>query len=220
MNTKTTDPQAVGTAIDGVVTDPIVPALVAAYYDDPNGFAGTTFDLWKHDEDPDHFTPTDFWCVSLLNVTVGPSAGRELLGTARDEVSDLLTRLDTTATLWEADETTLGTMSVLWHRLRQLEGVDWVTANKLCARKRPDLFPIVDSVVKEHLGILGDDAWTPLGEALRDEDRRGCILRLQPKGVPTLSVLRLLDVATWMLHSQGERARRQREQATAASAPS
>jgi Family of unknown function (DUF6308) len=30
----------------------------------------------------------------------------------------------------------------------------WVTASKLCARKRPDLFPVRDRIVCEYLGLL------------------------------------------------------------------
>ena len=30
----------------------------------------------------------------------------------------------------------------------------WVTASKLCARKRPDLFPVRDNVVCTYLGLI------------------------------------------------------------------
>lgn len=88
-----------------------------------------------------------------------------------------------------------------------MKGVGWVTAHKLCARKRPKLLPVYDRVVKAALQPRRKDFWIPLRETLRASDK--IVPRLEEvkrlAQIPDeVSLLRVLDVAVWMT-SQGSR---------------
>jgi hypothetical protein len=56
-----------------------------------------------------------------------------------------------------------------WHLLEEQEGVGWVTAGKLLARKRPHLIPVWDHVVRCAFG-RPDHAWLWLDGRLREHD--------------------------------------------------
>lgn len=81
------------------------------------------------------------------------------------------------------------------------EGIGWVTAGKLLAFKRPWLIPVYDEVVRKVVGAP-TSFWRPLHEDLRADDRRLHrhlrSIRAQAGLPPTLSVLRVFDVITWM----------------------
>jgi hypothetical protein len=60
----------------------------------------------------------------------------------------MLEKIDTETDLWcPAAADALREAEAIWEKLRTLPGVDWVTAGKLLARKRPRLVPIADSVI-------------------------------------------------------------------------
>jgi hypothetical protein len=105
--------------------------------------------------------------------------------------------------LWETTTEDLGAATHLWDLLRNVDGIGRTRASKLLARKRPHTLPIVDSVISAALQLRAD-TWRPLAIALGDEHLRNDIENLRPallsKGV---SLLRLLDVATWMTCSRG-----------------
>ncbi|MBC7631269.1 MAG: hypothetical protein H7290_07330 [Flavobacterium sp.] len=86
----------------------------------------------------------------------------------------------------------------------------WVTASKLCARKRPSLFPVRDRNVCSHLGILELDDFRAdwqVFRALVQDPEVGAAIDLLPErtrevGVGRLmaldiSRLRLMDAALW-----------------------
>jgi len=92
--------------------------------------------------------------------------------TGRTEVVTALADIEAEADLAYADRRLFAAKEELWqavYRACQDPWVEdsnpWVTAAKLCARKRPGLFPVRDSVVCEGLGLYG----TP---ARRRDDRR------------------------------------------------
>nr|WP_200490801.1 MULTISPECIES: DUF6308 family protein [unclassified Blastococcus] len=88
----------------------------------------------------------------------------------------------------------------------------WVTSAKLCARKRPRLFPVRDRVVCEGLGLYGTPIrrygtrrvdWQVIAFLMRDEAIGRRLVKLTEQvrtshGVRCDDVpLRVLDVALW-----------------------
>lgn len=182
--------------------------LVEEYYRVENGFAGALFDdLGKHVDD--QFTTDDLLAASLLDVRFTPTAVRRLV--VEGKANFLLAEIanDPDVALWNAD---LGRESPAWHLwdvLTELgNGIGPTRASKLLARKRPHLFPILDSVIIEALALGATDRWSVLANAL-DEGTRARIETLRPAatGRCSPSTLRLLDVTTWMRFSQSRRAR-------------
>jgi Family of unknown function (DUF6308) len=86
----------------------------------------------------------------------------------------------------------------------------WVTASKLCARKRPDLFPVRDNVVCGYLGILRAGGYQVDWQVFRHLiQSREVVSRLdelvsEAQADPDVNVgsvnnrLRHLDVVLWM----------------------
>ena len=92
----------------------------------------------------------------------------------------------------------------------------WVTASKLCARKRPDLFPVRDSVVCELLELSGlrqtqnyEVDWQVYRRIIQDDHVRAKLDAIVEEAGARDGVnighpnrrLRHLDVALWM-HAQ------------------
>jgi hypothetical protein len=138
-----------------------------AYFYDPLGeYAGTSFLDAGHNS-ATSIEADDLYAVSRLSITVTNRQGRCLLdpGSARDKAIDLLAALPTSLTITASlDATVLGQMWELHDLFRTLLATDtkdsnqWVFAAKLCARKRPNLFPVRDSQV---CGCLS--GWKALG---------------------------------------------------------
>lgn len=105
-------------------------------------------------------TAADLHATSLMNVKIGPRATRRLLfGPERQWVVAELRRLPDTS-LVVADTATLEAMYNFYVAVKSglshpnsTNPNPWVTASKLCARKRPHLFPIRDRVGCDFLGI-------------------------------------------------------------------
>ncbi|QKE84403.1 DUF6308 family protein [Arthrobacter sp. NEB 688] len=138
---------------------------VALHYDRSSNYAGATF-LDLDPVDPYAITSGDLLSLTLLGVQAEPQAVRRLLEltTTNREIRVLLTEehLPLDADLVVADDDTLLAMASLHESLKRALSLDatqtknpWVTASKLSARKRPDLFPVRDSVVCEVLGLSG-----------------------------------------------------------------
>ncbi|MEU8072325.1 DUF6308 family protein [Micromonospora sp. NPDC048169] len=96
-----------------------------------------------------------------------------------------------------------GAASSLWNRLCAADGIGWVTAGKLLARKRPSLVPVYDTVVSCAYGTR-TGFWRWLHGKLGEE---GGVLRekldtlRRDAELPALvSRLRVLDVVFWMRH--------------------
>lgn len=155
---------AVRAALAALALDSSRPASARLlnFYDRETSFAGASF-VSLEPREPTDITVADLHATTLLSVTIAPSATRRLLGPseARDEVIDALGSLPSSdLSLVTADG--LVAMERFYLAVRSsLSGPRvkspnaWVTAGKLCARKRPDLFPVRDNLVCTFLGLLG-----------------------------------------------------------------
>jgi Family of unknown function (DUF6308) len=76
-------------------------------------------------------------------------------------------------------------------------------AGKLLARKRPQLVPVPDEIIAARVGPAGQ-TWRAPRHCLQDESLRHSLQdeALWARHARTAGVLRLLDVALWMLHSE------------------
>ena len=128
---------------------------MADYYRVDGNYAGTTF-CEVEPNDPFTLNEADLWAVTTLSVKVPPREGRRLLdpGRLRTTVHRHLRRLPVTLPLTDLEDDTLDTMFNLYSELREIASTDarrdsnwWVLASKLCARKRPELFPVRDALV-------------------------------------------------------------------------
>ena len=171
------------------------------------GYTGARFDVWDsthtRDADVNRFTADDLVAVSFLSVAVPPKAAWELLAGRPNDFNTLLQAVDD-GDLSDVDPSDINDSWPawrLWSELRNLRGVDWVTASKLIARKRPNLIPIYDRVVKT---VTGGDSnyWVPLCNALQADNKalHQRLVRLHreaglPQAVPPL---RVFDVIAWM----------------------
>ncbi len=138
------------------------------YYDPAGGYAGTTFlDLpndpgditatsRRHHGD---ITATDLYALSTLDVRATPRAGRRLLcrGSCRTAVLDALASpVSADIDLRTAGSDTWTAAAKLYEASKPALGRNpWVTTSRLCARKRPNFFPVRDRVVSERLLGLG-----------------------------------------------------------------
>lgn len=157
----TTLDHAVTQALAALELDSSDPAhlRLARYYDEHNGFAGATF-LTLAPTAAGDITAADLLATSLLNVSFHPADVRRLLepGTDRRLVLEALGALPDTE-LGVAGPDDLVAMSDFYEAVkvavatRRAQKSDrWVIASKLCARKRPELFPVRDRVVRSLLG--------------------------------------------------------------------
>ena len=86
-------------------------------------------------------------------------------------------------------------------------------AGKLLARKRPRLVPVTGEIIVARLGPAGQ-TWRGAAILPADESLRRAIEALWARHARTASVLRLLDVAPWMLHSESTAAGKARAAAS------
>ncbi|KGN36003.1 hypothetical protein N798_00190 [Knoellia flava TL1] len=134
-----------------------------AYYARDRNFAGATF-LDLDPVSPWDLNSSDLLALNLLSVQAPPYSVRRLLEPSPDRnlVLRLLSEdsLPLDADLATADPATMTAMADLHEAIKACLSPahvktknSWVTASKLCARKRPDLFPVRDSVVCGYLGL-------------------------------------------------------------------
>jgi hypothetical protein len=90
-------------------------------------------------------------------------------------------------------------VAALWVLLKAQDGIGWVTAGKLCARKRPTLAPIYDEHVRTAVGSP-PSWWKMIADAYLDTALTGRLEQLHAQaGLPAhVSSLRALDIAIWM----------------------
>ncbi len=204
--------ESIGGRIDEILGVPQIGELVRRYLDPgiDNEFAGTSFDTLGRNRRK-AFEIDDLIVLNLLDERLSGPAIRRLLS---GELDTFLAQVPEAVDLWDASDQDLGSTDQLLDKLKALPGVGSTRAAKLCARKRPRMFPIYDSVV-ERVMCLNNGPWRrPLAEALADSDRRAGIRKLDPElDGYTPSVLRLLDVAIWMVGSNATTARNAREAA-------
>lgn len=184
-------------------------SYLKTYYglDGDTQYTGAYFDAWGADQDPDRFTAEDLVAVSFLSVFVPPVAAHPLLITEADRFSELLRAIGPDHDL----VTETRSIDASWPSrklnaaLDGLPGVGPTIASKLCARKRPRLVPIYDSVVARVTNAY-DKQWEPLRTALQGPTpgahaslhARLLGLREQVGLGPHISAIRVYDVVTWM----------------------
>jgi Family of unknown function (DUF6308) len=154
------------------------------------------------------FTAADIVAVKLLSIDVpGPVALDLIEGALGDEAATFLGQIPASVKLWDPEAEGMiekgGPADSLWRLLERQDGVGWVTAGKLLARKRPALIPVYDNVVRCAFG-RPRHVWTALRNALRQDDgtfRAALEDVRQRAGLPCqVTPLRVLDVAIWMRH--------------------
>jgi uncharacterized protein DUF6308 len=184
---------------------------VARYFDPVQPFAGRTFDSLG-DNPRDKIVPDDLLAVTLLDVRWTPLAVRRLLYGQADEISKLLGEIDDKTELGAPDSgKQLDAAGPLWDLMYQLPGVRDTKASKLLARKRPRLIPITDSIVVSAVRTPGR-TWATLHCCFQDTCFRQTVESLRPEKTELISLLRIFDVAIWMLFSQSKAAKEARRE--------
>ncbi|MFE1874737.1 DUF6308 family protein [Streptomyces sp. NPDC059496] len=154
----------------------------------------------------DRITAEDLVAVQTLSVTVPAPVALDILeGPLGARPSDLLHAVPRGIDMADAAATVLADGSPAgraWHALRDQHDVGWVIAGKLLARKRPQLLPVYDRVVRCALGRPHPSYWLALHAALRADDhvlhRQLLALRTAAGVAETVSALRVCDVLVWM----------------------
>lgn len=135
------------------------------FYNPSGNFAGLTFLAFGPNESRS-IEVDDLLATTLLEVTAVPHAVRRLLESreCRDEVTRALSAVRDDVTLADAEVTDLEAAANFYTTIKPyLEDPmaaasnRWVIASKLCARKRPKLIPVRDSVVVAALGLTNRD---------------------------------------------------------------
>ena len=146
--------------------------------------------------------------MELLDVRVPPRSALDLLqGPLGERVAAELAKIPVDVALGADEAYPLvvagGAADTAWRALRDADGIGWVIAGKLLARKRPKLVPVYDAVVSCAYRT-GTNFWEWLHGRLREEaGALGQRLRAlhEKAGLPeTVSLLRVLDVVFWMRH--------------------
>src|SRR3954463_13746933 len=93
----------------------------------------------------DTLTSDDIVAASLLRVRIPGAPALALLDDHNRTYGRLLHQIPVGVDLWRVDEADVGPGSPadeLWRTLVRLPGINWVTAGKLLAPKRPRLIPV------------------------------------------------------------------------------
>jgi len=180
--------------------------------DDRPQYTGARFDTLDgggaRDGVRDTVTPYDLLAVACLEVVVPTPVGLSLVeGPLGQEIGSLLREIPADLALGDADANTHvkhgSPADRAWWLLDAQDDVGWVIAGKVMARKRPELIPVWDNVVRCAFGRPRENAWLWLDGRLRqDGGLREQLDQLhQAAQLPKLvSRLRVLDVVVWMRH--------------------
>ncbi|MET8089791.1 DUF6308 family protein [Micromonospora sp. NPDC005220] len=153
-------------------------------------------------------TAEDLIAVELLSVRVPPRTALNLLqGPLGKAVTAELREIPTDVPLGHPTATPFidrgGRADLAWRLLRNADGIGWVVAGKVLARKRPQLVPVYDEVVACAFRT-GKRFWCWLNGRLHDQDgllaQRLANVRSQSSLPSTISIIRVLDVVMWMRH--------------------
>jgi len=216
---------ALAAANDAVFSESALPRL-RSYFNPTGDFAGTSF-LDAEPNPPRDLVAADLYALSRLSMTIHNYQGRLVLGEgpSRNRALELLRAIPADARITDLDPGILQKMWTFYDHLRTLlstperKSNHWVFAAKLCARKRPNLFPVRDSKVCE---LLAGDLRPKLrvhrigqfqidlqffAHVMTDDKITGHLAYLQrtcsDAGVRTdASLLRLMDVLLWTAATQ------------------
>jgi hypothetical protein len=208
--------------------DDIAVDLVREYWngtldDGSPTFTGARFDMFAGGGDrpgaANRFDESDLVAVSMLSVKVPGRAAIELMESQAWLLNQALAQIPLSPALEEGDVVLIdqgSTASALWHLIERIDGIGWVTAGKLLARKRPKLIPVYDNVVKAALQPNSQAFWVPLWNELRSEHPETGIsvadrlreIRLHAGGAALdRPLIRVFDVAVWMRNRNESNAR-------------
>jgi hypothetical protein len=209
--------ETVKEAIERLLAIPELYKLVDLYLAGPPStpFAGRLFDTLGEDEVGAglhnnfafEITSNDLVAVSLLDVRFGAKAVNELLVLKSRNAA--LRQLPVGVDLWTVDDRTVDDLVKCFELLRALPGVGRTKASKLLARKRPQLAPIVDSLVETFYGSTGWGHLRLLRAVLADSPGliRGIDNLARCEDASRPSTLRTLDIAIWMTRSSARSAK-------------
>ena len=205
-----------------VLNDKRTSERVRKYYDPDTNYSGATF-AGLEPNVSDEITATDLLAVTTLSVDIPVLAVRRILedGAIQNELRERLKSLPS-CSLENTVERDFLAMEAFYDLVKSLlvkadtkSSNAWVTASKITARKRPDLFPVRDNVVCKLLGInrLGDRAkdWVVFRELMRDEEVRAALSATMSKAEALkdervvrfdVEPLRQLDVVLWTAESK------------------
>ena len=116
-------------------------------------YTGRRFETLGVNE-PGAVTSDDLVAVTTLGIRLEGSVSLGVLDTHRDELSELLDQIPVTS-IDKAGPSVLAEGRPAWRAwqvLNRVDGVGETIAGKILARKRPDLIPVFDKVVKRALG--------------------------------------------------------------------
>jgi hypothetical protein len=190
---------------------------LARFYDTDGDYAGASF-VQLQPIDPMNIGASDVLATTLLSVHIGAGAIRRILHDSATRDSLLRKLKDTpNSELGSAGIPELTAMAELYEGIKRALSADtvknpnaWVTASKLCARKRPRLFPVRDSDVCDYLGLTAyknyQVDWQVFRSLIADQDviaaidgiseatKAAAVQRRLQLDHPRL---RLLDAAIW-----------------------
>jgi hypothetical protein len=188
-----------------------------SYYRVDGNFAGADF-LEMEPTDHDAVTPSDLLATSLLSVRISAYAARQFWNRDVDR-QEFARLLDERVLPYPADLTSVGpltfvAMEELYSAVKRRLSLPTtkdpnarVTASKICARKRPALFPIRDTVVRHYLGLDSHWSWQSDWVVFRHLIGHGDVIGALEDAATTLRRtpgvridkyrLRWLDVALW-----------------------
>lgn len=213
-------------ALDALTND--ASERVVKYYSIDSDYAGALF-LGLEPNDPDRFTATDLFAVSTLRVSIPARGARRFLveQAEQERIAEAMRSLPV-GPLECVEDYGLGAMCRFHQMLKEAlhpheaeTSNRWVTASKLAARKRPDLFPVRDSLVSSFLGLeklkTVEQEYVVFRDLMSRPDigQRLDVLQgeLEKRSVEDQLILessrlRLLDVALWTRAAQERRKRR------------
>ncbi|MBT0566077.1 DUF6308 family protein [Williamsia sp. CHRR-6] len=198
--------------------------LLRQYFAAPAGqpaFSGSRFERFAGGGDREQVanvvTADDVIAVSMLSVHVPGGSALRLLGDVEkavsEDISRLLALLPTDLELADASDDQLAPADELWTVLRRQGKLGPTTTSKLLARKRPQLLPVMDSVVLNAVGhrrSTKTNFYRSLRDSLKADDsvllKRLHRLRTESGVGPDISDIRIFDVVVWM---DGTRHRRE-----------
>jgi hypothetical protein len=185
---------------------------------EPPGFTGSRFNTLDgggtRPEVRDKVTAADLIAVQCLGITIRASTCLELLeGHPGVTLSAYLRHIPSEIALGDSEAIDHvqpdSAADLAWHFLTQQYGIDWVIAGKLLARKRPELIPVYDQVVRCAIG-RPDNPWLWFDDLLRQNDTiadRLAQLHGDARLPALVPRLRVLDVVIWMRHREHHEAR-------------
>lgn len=169
-------------------------------------YDGAYFDHWgAKDPNPNEFTADDIVAVECLGMPIRTwSAVVEILHLRSARLSELLAQVPADLDLLSVpvgDINDEWPASQLYWQLRAIPGIGEVSASKLLARKRPNLYPIHDSFIRAITG-LGSGAFVRpfLEELSANTELQEQLQRVRSRAdlEGKIGLLRTFDVVGWM----------------------